>query len=164
MAAAEHLTWNSVSGEAPRRPSTDDLGGDEKQDDQEYPPDEVEHPTAAGWNQKVRQIAALARVASACKIELRFDAGTPFIARVTAPGTDIDVGTFEVIDDGDGVTTIEWPANAFPPHTLSPTGLTVFSDSSDPCSGHLEEITNGVRVRTFENGVAADLMVTFSIE
>jgi hypothetical protein len=163
MAAAEHNTWDGSGDEAPRRPSTEDLGGDEKQDDLENPPDDVEHPTAAGWNQKVKQIAAIARVASSCKFELRFNAGAPYLARVAAPGSNITVATFDVTDEGPGITTIEWEADTFPPHELSPTGLTVFSDSSARCEGHLEEITNGVRVRTFTNGTAADLTCTFAV-
>ncbi len=165
MPAAEFTTWNGDpdNDEAPRRPSTDDLGGDQKEDDAEFPPDDVEHFTAAGWNQIVQQIAAMARVAAACKVELRFDSGDPYIARATAPSDNVSADTFTVTDEGAGVTLIEWPAETFPAHQCSPTGLTLFSSSTSVVTGHLEEVTNGVRVRTHVAGVATDVVCTFEI-
>lgn len=161
MPAADYLTWDGDGGSnLPRRPSTEDLGGDDKVNDAEYPPDDVEHPTADGWNQKVKQIAALSKVAEACKIEVRYNAGAPFIARVTAPGTNIVTTTFTVTDMGVGDTKIEWPANTFPPHQLSPTGLTALSTGL--AVGSVEEITNGIRVRMFDLLGPAD--VGFTIE
>lgn len=152
MAAATELTWNGPGSDDPRRPSVDDLGGDQKQDNAEYPPNEVEHYTAAGWNQLVDQVAALAKVAASCKLEVRFSGGTPSVVRVSCPGTNITTATFTVTDNGTGDTTVEWPANTFPPHACSPTGLTLISSAiGDAFSGHVSEVTNGIRVQTFEN-------------
>ncbi len=151
--------------ELPRRPSVDDLGGDEKQDDDEFPPDPVEHPTAAGHNQQVQVVAALSRVAAACKIEIRFNAGVPYMARVTALGTAVAIATFTVADNGTGITTVTWPANTFPPHAVSPSGLTflVDADTADVISGHVFEVTNGVKIRTKQAGSAANIAFALHI-
>jgi hypothetical protein len=166
MAAADFLTWEgSVAlSEDPRRPSTDDLGGDEKLDDTEFPPDDVEHPTAAGWNQLVKQQAATAKVNAACKLEVRFSAGTPALVRFTTPRGDLTIATFTVQDNGNGDVTVTWPANTFPPHACSPTGLTLLTSATTFVAGHLDEVTNGVRVRTFNSsGTATDIDWTLTI-
>jgi hypothetical protein len=164
MSAAEHLTWDGDGDdESPRRPSTDDLGGDQKQDDAEYPPDPVEHYTAGGWNQIVRQLAALAKVTAAAKLEVRFDSGAPYIARVSSPRSDVEIDTFTVVDNGDGDVSVTWPADTFPPHACSPTGLTLISSASAVVDGHVEEITNGIRVRTRSGGSATNVPWTITI-
>lgn len=163
MSAAEHNTWDGNVDELPRRPSTDDLGGDAKQDDEEFPPDAVEHFTAAGWNQIVKQLAALARVAPAVKLELRFDAGAPYLARVSSPRSDVAIATFTVVDNGTGDVSVTWPADTFPAHVCSPTGLTLLSNAAAVVDGHVEEITNGIRVRTRSGGSTADVPWTIEI-
>jgi hypothetical protein len=162
MAAIDYLSWDGDATTDPHRPSTDDLGGDDKLDDAEYPPDPVEHPTAAGWNQIVKQVAALARGAEAAKIEVRFVAGVPAIARASGPSSAIIPALFTVIDNGVGDTTITWPANTFPTHQCSPTGLTLLSSLLD-LSGSVEEIVNGFRVRTRDAGAFADVGFTICI-
>lgn len=162
--AATYLTWDGDgSDELPRRPTIDDLGGDTKVDDDEFPPDDIEHFTAEGWNQKAKQIPALARVAESCKLEVRFDSGSPFVARAASPKSSLPLDTFTVVDNGTGDTSITWPANTFPPSVISPTGLTLLSSSSTPVSGKVQEITNGIRVRTHDNGAAADVAWTIDI-
>lgn len=163
MSAAEHLTWDANGSEVPRRPSTDDMGGDQKVDDIEYPPIEPEHFTAGGWNQKAKQIPAICRVTASCKLEVRFNAGVPFVARATSPGTQININTFTVTDNGAGDVTIEWPADTFPAFVCSPTGLTLLSNSAGVVTGHVEEVTNGIRVRTFAAGVATDVAWTITL-
>jgi hypothetical protein len=167
MSAPDFLVFDGGTDETgtvlPRRPSTDDLGGDEKVDDAVFPPDENEHPTAAGWNQLVKVVAALSRTAAACKLEVRYSAGAPYIARVTALSDDVALATFGTpTDNGTGDVSITWPANTFPTHALSPSGLTPLSSSSASIDGHVEEITNGIRVRMFSAGAAAD--VPFTVE
>ena len=164
MAAPEFLTWDgNDDDELPRRPSTDDLGGDQKVNDDEKPPDDVEHFTASGWNQKVKQISAVAKVAASCKLEVRFDGGVPYVARATSPKSSLPLATFTVTDNGTGDTSIVWPANTFPAHGCSPTGLTLLSSSTSVVAGHVEEITNGIRVRTFVGGAATDVPWTLTI-
>lgn len=144
--------------EVPRRPSTDDLGGDEKLDDAEFPPDPREHPTAAGHNQMVKVLVALARTAVACKLEIGFSGNAPYIAALTALGSAVSLATFGTpTDNGPGDTTVSWAADALPPATISPNGLTLYSSSTQQVTGHVQKLTNGIRVRTFVNGAAADV-------
>jgi hypothetical protein len=163
MPAAKHLTWDAFASELPRRPSTDDMGGDNKVDDEEAPPDDVEHFTADGWNQKAKQIPAIAKTVASCKLEVRFATGAPYVARASAPGSNVALATFTPTDNGVGDTTIVWPADTFPPHVCSPTGLTLLSSSTSVVAGHVEEVANGVRVRTFVGGSAADVPWTLAI-
>lgn len=142
---------------SPRRPSTDDLGGAEKLDDDEFPPDPVEMPDAGGHNQTTKVVSRIAGMTAAAKLEVRFASGAPYVNRADGLGTAIDPDTFTPTDNGTGDTTIEWPADTFPPEVVSPNGLTLYSSSTNPVTGHVEEVTNGVRVRTFVNGVAADV-------
>ncbi len=144
--------------ELPRRPSTDDLGGDDKLDDADFPPDPVEHPTAAGHNQIVKVIAGLSRTAAACKLEIDFSGGAPFVKDAGGLSSNIIQATFETpTDNGNGDTTVSWPADTFPPAIVSPNGLTLYSSSTQVVAGHVQKLTNGIRVRTFVNGVATDV-------
>jgi hypothetical protein len=159
MSASLHNTWEgNGDDEDPRRPSTEDLGGDEKEDDAEYPPDDVEHPTAAGWNQKVKQIVAISRVTDVARLHVTFSGGTPSVNRVTAPSGNVTTATFDVTDEGTGVTLIEWNAGTFPPEEMAPHALTLLSSGTSRLEGHVDDsVTNGVRVYTFSNGTAADV-------
>lgn len=168
MPAPSFNTWEGGTGddgpELPRRPSTDDLGGDAKQDNTKYPPDDVEHFTAAGWNQKVKQLEAMARVVPACVLEVRFNAGAPYVARCSAASRNVSISTFGTpTDNGTGDTTIAWPANTFPPAVLSPSGLTLLVTTSADRAGDVEEVANGIRVRTKAGGVATDIPFTIQI-
>ncbi len=163
-------SWNTWEGglgdegqELPRRPSTDDLGGDDKQDNNEAPPDDVEHFTAQGWNQLVKQVEALARVASSCKLEVRYDAGTPYVNRCSSPSKSVTKATFTVVENSTGDVSITWPADTFPPAVISPHGLTLLSSASAVVDGHVEEITNGIRVRTRSGGSVAEVPFTICL-
>lgn len=161
MSAPEYNTWQGDPGNGivPRRPSTDDMGGDDLQDDQEKPPVEGEMATAAAWDQIVKQIASLARTAHSCGIEVKITAGTPAVTRAWAPNPSIVPATFTPLDNGPGDTSVTWPPNTFPESNGPPTGLTILSNSTATTSirFHVEEIANGIRVRTSINGAAADL-------
>jgi hypothetical protein len=142
----------------PRRPSTDDLGGDTKLDESPEPPDDITMPTAAGHNQIVKVTAAVAKTAASCKLEIDFSGSTPFVAAAAGMGSTIIPSTFGIpTDNGVGDTSVTWPANTFPPFTISPNGLTLYSSSTQVVAGHVQKITNGIRVRTFVNGAAADV-------
>ena len=161
MTAPEYFIFDggtdAEGAHPPRRPSVDDLGGDETVDDLEFPPDPREHPTAAGHNQTVKVVAAIGRTAASAKIEVRFNTGTPFVNRCTGLGSAIATSTFSPADNSTGDTTITWPAGTFPDFEISPNGLTLYSSSTQVVAGHVEEVTNGIRVRTFVNGAAADV-------
>lgn len=168
MGAPDFLTWdgNPDDGTLPYRPATDDMGGDHFEDDAEDTPDANENPTAAGYNQIVKQVAAQGKVIPAAKLEVRFSAGVPIIARASGPGNAVITSLFTPTDNGAGDTSVTWPADTFPPHQISPSGITVFHTSSTAYG--VEEITNGIRVRTFTtdasgNRTAADLPWTICI-
>jgi hypothetical protein len=167
MPAPSFLTFEGGTGpdgtELPRRPSTDDLGGDAKQDNNDYPPDDVEHFTAAGWNQLVKVAQALSKTAAACKLEVRFTGSTPYIARAPALSANVTIATFTVLDNGIGDTTITWPANTFPSSACSPTGLTLLVTTSADRAADVEEVANGIRVRTKAGGAAADIAWTIDL-
>lgn len=159
------LTWDGdpENNIPPRRPSTDDVGGADKEDDLEFPPDPQLHPTADGWNQKALQIPAMARVTASLKLELRYDGTSPYLARVTGPRSSLAPDQFTVDEVSEGVVEVTWPANFLPPHQCAPTGLTLLSDSTSPTAGHVMEITNGIRVRTFEAGSVARVPFAIAI-
>lgn len=165
MTTPTYLTWDGdpANGVTPRRPSTDDLGGDEKLDDDEYPPDEREHPTADGWNSKVKNGAAVGRVMPGCLVDVDFSAGAPFIARVSAASTLVVVGSFTVTNNGDGDTTIEWNQDLFPPEVCRPSALTLYGSGATALTGHIERLPTGVRVRTFDAGTLTDIPFAFHI-
>lgn len=165
MPAPAFNTWNGGTDETgtvlPRRPSVDDMGGAGKQDNDEFPPDDVEHFTAAGWNQKAMQVPSLARVTASCLLDLQFTGSTPYLAAISSPSDNVTIATFTVVDNGPGDTSVTWPANTFPPSVISPSGLTVFG--SAVVDGRVEKITNGVRVRTRSAGSAADVPWTLQV-
>lgn len=166
-------TWNTWDGgtgdggyEAPRRPSVDDVGGDEKLDNDDAPPNAIEHFTSQGWNQKAKQVPALARVSCSCKLEVRFSGGTPFVNRSPGASINIQPSTFTVVDNGLGDTTVTWPADTFPVFECSPTGLTPLSALRALAT--VEEVTNGIRVRSWTldasgNATAADVAWTLEL-
>src|SRR5690606_34583815 len=148
MAASEFLTWDGDDDTPPRRPGVEDVGGDKKIDDDRHPPDPVIHPTAGGWNEKARQIPALARVSASAKLKVEFASGTSVLAQCAAASMKVSPQIFTVTDNGIGDTTVTWPAETFPAAVCSPTGLTVFHTTI--AYGVCEEVTNGIRVRTFD--------------
>lgn len=169
MPAPDFLTWDGdvANGIAPYRPGTEDFGGDHFEDDGEAPPDPNEFPNADAWNQLARQGAAQGKVADAAKLEVRFDGGgVPFVARCTGPAVAVVPALFTVTDEGNGVTLIEWPADTFPPAQISPSGLTFISTTR--VIGSVEEVTDGIRVRTWEldasgNATAANVPWTINL-
>lgn len=167
MSLPEFCTWDGGTGddgyEPPRRPSTEDVGGDEKVDDQDFPPDAKEHFTSQGWNQKAKQIPALARMTPSGKCKVTFSGSNPGIEQGAGCSSNVSPATFTPTDNGTGDTTVTWPAGTFPPELCSPNALTLYSSSTQPVTGHLQVVTNGVRVRTFVNGVAADVPFSFNI-
>lgn len=168
MGAPEFLTWDGdvASGVLPYRPATDDLGGDNYENDAEGMPDAGEFPSAEAFNQLVKQVAAANKVIESAKIEVRFNTGAPFVQRATGPGLAVVTSLFSVVDNGLGDTTVTWPANTFPTPQISPSGLTPIFNSRTSFS--VEEVTNGIRVRTWSldgsgNATAADIPWTIHI-
>lgn len=159
MPVPETLTYD-IPG-APRRPSLEDVGGATMEDDQARPPDPVTMPTAAKFNQHDRQIAAAHRVLPVLVLSLRFSSGAPIIDSFTTLSTLPVTGTFTVVDNGTGDTSITWPANTFPTPAVKPKGG-VNGPTLGACAPEL--ITNGVRIRTVNmSNVATDLPCTVEV-
>jgi hypothetical protein len=158
MPAIEYLSWNGDGATVlPHRPSTDNLGGDDLQDDEAAPPAPGD-PNAPSWNAKVRETVALAKTAAPAKFTITFNAGAPQWELFSAAGS-VVTGDLTLTDVGTGVTEITWPANTFPPAAAWPE-LTWHAAGR----GFIEVITNGVRV-TMVNaaGSAADIPFTVTV-
>lgn len=159
MGAITFLSWegDSETSIAPRRPSTEDLGGDELIDDQELPPIDGEMPTAAAWNQIVKQVVAMSKMLPAASLRVHFTGGTPAITQLACPSSLVTTPTFTVTDMGSGDTKIEWPAGTFPAQSFPPGVHLLGNPGATPKSVTVEEITNGVRVRTAAGGAGTDI-------
>lgn len=159
MTIPSQSTWEIVG--APRRPSLDDVGGGAFVDDQTFPPDPGTMPSALMENQNEFQVAALAKVVAACVFSISFSGGTPSISQFSACSGLVITGTFTVVDNGTGDTSVTWPANTFPTPVAKPkggiTGATIGQIA-------VEQIANGVRIRTANAaGAATDLACTVDL-
>lgn len=129
MSAPDHYVYDGHAGSstAPRRPTEADLGGTGFVDDQEYPPDPTTMPNAAMAIQQVKALAGIARVSPVAIIGVTFSGGTPSISEFRVAGTLVVAGDLTVTDNGNGDTTIEWPADTFPASSTHP-ALTLNAD------------------------------------
>lgn len=154
----EYLSWDGNEDDAilPHRVSTDNMGGDDLENDEANPPGPGE-PDATAWDSKVREIAALAKTAAAAKITITYDGSAPQIELFAACGS-ITSGDIELDDDDTGTVEIIWPENAFPPASVWPHGLTLHAEGT----GFAVNITNGVRVTT-KDAAAALANIAFTI-
>lgn len=152
------VTYDQVP---PIRPGIDDVGGGNKQN-ATRPPDPQRSLTAEDWNQLSKQGVELAAVAPMAMLSVKFTAGAPVIDQMTGMGTAAKtIGTYTVTDNGNGDTSITWPAGTFPGrvayHRAHLAGATV---GMIAC----ETLTNGVRVRTMTSAaIASDLPFVLDI-
>lgn len=117
MTVSSTLTWDESP---PRRPALTDITGGTKANDPGFVPNPVTMPTAEEDNQKSKQIAGIARVVPMARVHVTFSAGTPSIANVLAPGTNVVSGSFTVVDNGVGDTTIHWASTVLPTTSGAP--------------------------------------------
>lgn len=115
MAAPEYLTWTGDpdNGVNPYRPGVGDLGGIDKVDDAEYPPQPGD-PEASEWIQMVGQIVALTGVAPAALIDVRFSGGVPSIFAVYSANPELVIADVTPTDVGTGIVTLAIPASKLP--------------------------------------------------
>jgi len=149
-----------------RRPGIDDVGGGAKEDDADFPPNPVTMPTAADANQAAFQIVALGAMTPIVSFSVTFSVDTPSIAYFASVRTDLVVGDFTVVDNGNGDTTIHWAAGTFPQRSREPGGLTINSDADNRGSrayAYSSGATRGVRVKTL-NGSATATDLDFSVD
>jgi hypothetical protein len=114
------LTWDLLPADGgPRRASLADMGGATVEDEDPLP-DEATMIHGGMLNRLQRQVAAHEKAVIAVGFTVTFSAGTPSIAQVTGPPAAAVVGTFTVVDNGVGDTTIRWPVDTLPPSVLGP--------------------------------------------
>ena len=142
---------NAVS---PRRPGIADVGGGEKQNDQEHLPD-PDMPDADDDNQHQWLLVGLAKTATMASIFVKFTGGVPSIYGIRAVGSDLQASDFTPTDVVTGKVKIACPSSkivpplfprAFPQATGNHTAVAYVSGSG-------EEIT--IEVRTA--GTLADV-------
>ena len=114
MSGTKFLTWSGDGGATnPYRPAVGDMGGTDKQNDAVAVPS-PDDPEAGEWNQMVGQIAALAMVALAALIDVRFTAGVPSVFAVYSANPDLVIGDITCTDTGTGIVTLSIPATKIP--------------------------------------------------
>ena len=142
---------NAVS---PRRPGISDVGGGQKQNDQEFLPD-PDMPDADDDNQHQMLLVGLSKTATMASIYVKFVAGAPSIFGIRAVGSLLQSSDFTPTDVATGKVTIACPSSkivpplfprAFPQATGNHTAVAYVSGSG-------EEIT--IEVRTA--GALADV-------
>jgi hypothetical protein len=102
---------NSV---APRRPFIYDVGGGEKQNDQEFLPD-PDMPDADDDNQHQWLLVGLAKTATMASIYVKFNAGVPSIFGIRAVGSELQSSDFTVTDVGTGKVKLACPSSKIVP-------------------------------------------------
>lgn len=118
MASSDILTFDQ---DPPHRPGLTELGGGAKENHPKYPPDPIKHITAPDFNQLSKQAEAAGRIMPLARLFVRFNAGTPVISKVQSPGANVVADSFDLTDEGAGVTLFVWdtgesvPAGALPP-------------------------------------------------
>lgn len=161
------ITYNPWHGDpanaiAPHRPSLAQLGGGAYQDEQDNPPDLDTMPSAAMENANEKTLAGVARTCVVARFSIRFVAGAPVIGDLICADDTLLAGDFTVTDNGNGDTSITWPAGTFPTMAVQPCGLVL--NEWGAVFPSAEAIANGVRVKTLNSlGVGADTKFTVSL-
>jgi len=133
------------NGINPYRPGIDDVGGDQKQDDADFPPDPVTMFTAADFNEHSQLLVALCKVTPATLLKVS-NSGTPAITGVRAANSLLLSTDFDVTDHGAGDTEISCPASKL----MQPFAALVFSQAAEDfrTSARINATNNGIRIET----------------
>ncbi len=155
MTVSNTLTWDE---DPPRRPGLSDITGGTKEDDPSSPPDPITMPTASEHNQSAAQIAALGVVAPLARLYVTFSGGTPSIANVLAPGTNVVAGDFTVVDNAAGDTTIHWASSVLPPVSGGPSVSVAGDTEIDRARAYYTTVSSNqaVRVKTKLSSTGTD--------
>ena len=158
------LTYDQAT---PHRPTIAELGGGAFQDDPRFPPDPTTQPSAGMFNQATKQIIALAGMTPSLKIQVEFVAGVPKITQMVALGTRITASNFislggQVIDNGDGDTTILCPVSLIPPQLTRPSGLTIVEDVEID-RARIVVVAGGWRIKTKLGATGTNAAFTFQV-
>lgn len=145
----------------PHRPSLDNLGGNQKLDDQAYPPSSAE-PSADEWNRFAELIALAGASMPVLMLTIDFAGGDPYIARFWAANSNLAVGDLTVTDLGPGTTTIEYPEGTLPPAVVDPTGTLNAVLASNIVVLH-DESTRTITIATSTSAGSADCRCTIHV-
>ena len=171
MAASPIATFDITSGNGgARRPSLNDVGGAQLQDSTTKPPPRGGSHLYAdmpnGWQ---CLLAALGRMCPLAILTIDYASGSPIVARIQSPGSDVIAGTFTLTLNSTGDVTIGWATSALPAITSDPqatindsSGLTSpvvtsFVVASPPAN------TTQIRSRAFNATVATNIRHTIAI-
>lgn len=156
MAAKTYPVYDGDGGTAvPARPSLDDLGGADLEDDQEYPPDPETDPTAAAWNQRARVHSAHAKVVPVMLLSVRFVAGAPTVEDFSSTSSTLVAGDLVITDNGDGDTSVAVPADTLPLPIAKPM-LSIWEDVEIDRQRAVYVSATEVRVKTKLGAVGTD--------
>jgi len=156
MAAADDLTFDLVP---PRRPTLDDLGGADFEDDDVNPPDPTSMPNAGEANVKAKTMAAVARVMPLAQVWVRIVSGTPVIYNAIFASTLLNDSSITLTDEAAGRVRLSWSPDAFPALAGEPAVTPTYTtDANNPAlqsvAAQSELIVNGCKVRTYLTNTA----------
>lgn len=147
------------------RPDIDaDLGGAILENEADSLPErDGTGPCAEIFNQVVQQVAAFGGVVPTAVIVIDFSSGAPFIAALLCANKTLNAGSFTIVDQGNGDTSIRWTTANLPILTTATSSLNVHGTSNT--DDVVEEMglsagTSGVRLRTSSGGVLTNLRAT----
>lgn len=133
--------------EEPRRGSLQDFGNATLEDDEDFAPDKNTMLYADLGNGLQRGVAAHEKAVFKVGITVTFSGGSPVVSQVTGGPAAAVVDTITPGDDGDGDTTLTWPAGTFAAAILGP--MASLNDDTFGGGITVKPIANGVRVRTW---------------
>jgi len=144
----------------PYRPGVLDFDGDTLEDDLDRPPTPGQHPTAGGWNQFIKQIVALARVAPSARLSVTFPSGAPVVVLVGGLNGGLVSGHFTPTDNANGDTTITVTSGKLPARIRNPRGLTLIGSTAPTTarSAVVEVVSElAIRVRTYDGNTLTNI-------
>jgi len=113
-------------------------------------------PDAAEFMQIARQVLACSTMIPLATVDISISLGVPSVSNyrtVRVIADDIAIGDITVTDNGNGDTSIVFPAGKLTASSRQPQAHVT---GSNPAEISAEQITNGVRVYTKSGGAAVD--------
>lgn len=160
---AEDFATGTYPGdlEEPRRGSLQDFGG-ATVEDEDPAPDKATMLYADLCNGLQRAVAAHEKAVFTLGITVTFSGGAPVVSQVTGGPEAAIIDTITADDNGDGDTTLSWPAGTFAASILGP--MPALNDGTVGGGITAELVANGVRVKTWTGtSTAADRPFTVVI-
>lgn len=140
----------------PVRPNKDHFNGVAKEDDEEEPPNPREQPNAAEWNTMEWLLLSIGRVMPL----LIFSCANGGITKMGAAPSALQIVALTYTSPSTGVYEITWASGTFPASQAEPAAFL----NEGPGQISAEAITNGVRVRTYdETGAPTNKKFTVSV-